>query len=227
MTPLMARKTPLKGYFFSFEGGEGSGKSTQARRLHAWLDSQGIPTLLTREPGGTPLGTQIRQLLLDKNQGPVAQRAELLLYEADRAHHVETKILPALREGFVVICDRYEDSSAVYQGICRNLGLQATTALNRFATGGLSPETIVLLDIPAEAGMARVRSRAAQGATLDRMETEALSFHKKVRAGFLKLARKRPSRYVVFDARKEASELETAIRAMALSKLKRRGIWKP
>lgn len=217
-------KQPLKGYFFSFEGGEGSGKSTQAKRLYAWLESQGIPALLTREPGGTELGVRIRQLLLDQTQTPVSARAELLLYEADRAHHVESKILPALRAGTVVLCDRFIDSSTVYQGICRGLGESQTESLNRFATGGLAPDTVVLMDIPADAGLARVRARAG---TLDRMESETLDFHKKVRAGFLKLARKRPSRYVRFDARKDEAALEKAIRIMAQARLKRRGIWKP
>ncbi len=220
----MVRQTRPKGYFFSFEGGEGSGKSTQAKRLLAWLESQGIPAILTREPGGTPIGLQIRELLLNQNHGPLAQRAELLLYEADRAQNVSQKILPALNDGMVVICDRFEDSSTVYQGFCRGLGGPQTQALNRFATGGLRPDTVVVMDIPAEAGMARVQSRAGG---LDRMESEKLAFHKKVRAGFLKLARQSPSRYVIFDARKTQDQLEKAVREMAQAKLKRRGIWKP
>jgi dTMP kinase len=214
----------LKGFFFCFEGGEGSGKSTQAKRLFAWLESQGIPALLTREPGGTLLGKRIRELLLNPSEGPVSDRAELLLYQADRAHHVATHILPALKAGKVVLCDRYVDSSVVYQGICRGLGKAQTEALNRFSTGGLKPDCVVLLDIPAEAGMARVRARS-QGAALDRMETEKLVFHKKVRSGFLQLAREKPSRYVVLDARKSETRLETAIREVAKAKLKRRGIW--
>lgn len=216
----------FKGYFFSFEGGEGSGKSTQAKRLHAWLESQGISTLLTREPGGTPVGKKIRELLLDPGHGPLSERAELLLYQADRAHHVETHILPALRAGKVVICDRFSDSSTVYQGICRGLGEAQTEALNRYSTGGLRPDSVILLDIPAVEGMARVQARAGQGVALDRMETEKLAFHKKVRNGFLKLARKKPSRYVIFDARKSEAVLEAAIQAVAQTKLKRRGIWK-
>ncbi len=219
----MTRQTRLPGYFFTFEGGEGSGKSTQAKRLHAWLESQGIACLLTREPGGTSVGARIRELLLDQNHGPLAQRAELLLYEADRAQHVNQKILPALRSGQVVICDRFADSSTVYQGFCRGLGVAQTQGLNRFATEGLVPDTVVVMDIPAESGMARVQSRAGG---LDRMESEKLAFHKKVRSGFLKLARQSPSRYVIFDARKAEDVLEKAVREMALGKLKRRGIWK-
>ncbi len=227
MSLQMPSKPSLKGVFLSFEGGEGSGKSTQARRLYDWLLSQSIPAVWTREPGGTELGTRIRALLLDKGQEPVSERAELLLYQADRAHHVETKILPALRQGAVVICDRFADSSVVYQGICRGLGEAQTASLNRYSTGGLFPELTVLLDIPAEAGMARVHRRVQQGTVLDRMESEALGFHKKVRAGFLKLARRAPSRYVILDARKPEDVLEAAIRTKVLAKLKRRGIWKP
>lgn len=222
----MAKRPRFKGYFFTFEGGEGSGKSTQARLLAAWLESQGILTLMTREPGGTETGRLIRQLLLDTTSERLAERAELLLYEADRAHHVATKILPALMEGKVVICDRFSDSSTVYQGICRGLGEKQTDALNRFATGDLVPDTVVVLDVPAETGMGRVSQRAARGGALDRMESEELTFHKKVRSGFLKLARKQPSRYVVLDGRKDQASLETAIRKVAEQKLKRRGLWK-
>jgi dTMP kinase len=220
----MTRPTRPPGYFFAFEGGEGSGKSTQAKRLFAWLEAKGVPCVLTREPGGTEVGTRIRELLLEQGHGPLAQRAELLLYEADRAQHVNQKIFPALQAGKVVICDRFADSSTVYQGFCRGLGVAQTQSLNRFATEGLSPDTVVVMDIPAEAGMARVQSRAGG---LDRMESEKLAFHKKVRAGFLKLARQSPSRYVIFDARKAEDVLEKAVREMALAKLKRRGIWKP
>ena len=220
----MPRPKKSKGYFISFEGGEGSGKSTQARLLQGWLEAHGFATVLTREPGGTPTGTKIRGLLLDQEHGPLTSRAELLLYEADRAHHVESKIRPALAQGAVVLCDRYTDSSTVYQGICRGLGEKAVAELNHYATAGLKPDTVILLAMPAETGMARVRARAA---TLDRMESEAMAFHKKVRSGFLRLARKQPSRYVILDGRKSESELHLAIQKITESKLKRRGIWKP
>ncbi len=216
----------FKGYFFTFEGGEGSGKSTQAKRLFAWLVQQNIPALLTREPGGTPVGQKMRELLLDPKHGPLSKRAELLLYQADRAHHVETHILPALQAGKVVICDRFTDSSVVYQGICRGLGVAQTQTLNRYSTGGLRPDSVILLDLSAEAGMARVQSRAGEGGVLDRMENEKLAFHKKVRSGFLKLARSQPSRYVILDARKSEASLEAALIELAKKKLKRRGLWK-
>jgi dTMP kinase len=216
------RAKKVTGVFFTFEGGEGSGKSTQAKRLQAWLEARGFSVVLTREPGGTPLGVRVRQLLLESSE-PLGDRAELLLYEADRAHHVESKVLPALKAGKIVLCDRYTDSSLVYQGMCRGLGVAQTRALNRFATGGIAPDLVFLLDIPAPLGLARVRARQQ---TMDRMEREQLSFHKKVRSGFLKLARKAASRYVVLDARLEESELERHIQAYVSRKLKRRGLWK-
>jgi dTMP kinase len=221
MGRLMA--TQSKGYFFSFEGGEGSGKSTQARRLYNWLESQGIPALLTREPGGTRIGEQVRELLLDRTHGELFHRAELLLYEADRAENVEEKIRPALKAGKVVICDRHADSSTVYQGFCRDLGVAEVEKLNKLATDGLKPDTVVIVDIPPDIGMERVKNRAGK---LDRMESEELAFHLKVRKGFLMLARRHASRYQVFDGRKGEIELETAIREFAKSKLKRRGLWK-
>jgi dTMP kinase len=219
----MAKSVANRGFFISFEGGEGSGKSTQAKRLSAWLAQKGLPVVLSREPGGTPFGLQIRQLLLE-NTDPLEPRAELLLYEADRAHHVATKIQPALQQGTIVLCDRFCDSSIVYQGICRRLGEKQTLMLNRFATNGLFPDMVILLDIPEKDGFARVRARAG---TLDRMEREGLSFHKKVRQGFLKLARKQASRYVVLDARQSESAIESAIQKHVSAKLKRRGLWKP
>ncbi|MBY0369430.1 dTMP kinase [bacterium] len=219
----MPRQPKSKGLFFTFEGGEGSGKSTQARLLQTWLESQGVKTVLTREPGGTLIGGKIRELLLN-HEAPISQRAELLLYEADRAHHVATKILPALARGEVVLCDRFADSSTVYQGICRGLGEKATQDLNAYATGGLVPHKVILIDMPAEEGIARVRARQGK---LDKMEREAMVFHKKVRAGFLKLARRQPSRYVILDGRKPIAELEQIIRSVAQKELKRRGLWKP
>lgn len=225
MRMSMAGKPKYKGFFLTFEGGEGSGKSTQARLFQEWARSQGIPTILTREPGGTELGTRIRGLLLDQTHGDVSPRCESLLYQADRAHHVASKILPALEKGTLVICDRFADSSVVYQGISRGLGISQIQALNRYSTGGLEPDLTILMDIPAEAGMARVQARAKAGGGLDRMEAEALAFHKKVRAGFLKLARSRSSRYVVFDARKAETVLSEAIRETVQKKLIRRRLW--
>ncbi len=220
----MAKPTH-KGFFLTFEGGEGSGKSTQARLFFEWAQSQGIPSILTREPGGTDLGTRIRRLLLDKTEGELCSRSESLLYQADRAQHVESKILPALKAGSLVICDRFADSSVVYQGVCRGLGVSQIQALNRYSTGGLEPDLVVLMDIPAKVGMARVQARAKAGAGLDRMEAEAAAFHKKVRSGFLKLARSRSSRYVVFDARKAEPALSDAIRETVEKRLIRRRLW--
>ena len=152
-------KRPYKGFFITFEGGEGAGKSTQIRHLVAWLKQQRLPHLLTLEPGGTEIGKGIRTVLLNPANKHLSQRAELLLYEADRAQHVDEVVWPAFKAGKVVVSDRYDGSSTVYQGICRNLGLEWTLKLNAFATQHLKPDLVIILDIPERIGLARVRNR--------------------------------------------------------------------
>ncbi len=192
----MAKQTPKSGLFISFEGGEGSGKSSQIRHLKKWAKRQGRPVVVTREPGGkSSVGKEIRKLLLKPKFSAMADRCELLLYEADRAQNVEEIVLPALKKGAVVICDRHADSTTVYQGMCRGQGLKNTTWLNAYATGGLLPDLVFVLDVPIEVGLTRIRKRSA----LDRMEAEKKTFHEKVRRGFLKLARSNPRRYQVID----------------------------
>jgi len=208
---------PNQGFFIAFEGGEGGGKTTQMRLLAARLRRDGHRVILTREPGGTSLGRRLRRLLL--NGGGVAERAELFLYEADRAQHVAERVRPALGEGTVVLTDRHADSSTVYQGMCRGLGTAVVLRLNHFATGGLRPDLVIVLDVPPDVGLGRVRSR---GRGPDRMEREKREFHSKVRRGFLALARKRPGSTAVLDGRRPKGELADEISALVLRRLRRR-----
>jgi dTMP kinase len=180
------------GKFIVFEGGEGSGKSTQARTLYRKLKGQGTPVLLTHEPGGTPQGRRIRRLL--KGEGEITPLAELLLFAASRAQLVADVIRPSLKKGMVVISDRYADSTRAYQGHGRGLDIATIEALNDLATGGLHPDLIILLDMGTESGLARKGS--APG---DRFEREEIGFHRRVREGYLKLARADPGRWLVVD----------------------------
>ncbi|WP_286047853.1 dTMP kinase [Verrucosispora sp. FIM060022] len=198
--PLMpAEPFVSAGLFVVFEGGEGAGKSTQLAQLAERLRAEGRDVVVTREPGATGVGTRIRSLVLDNNTDDEAPspRAEALLYAADRAHHVATVVRPALSRGAVVISDRYVDSSLAYQGAGRTLPVDELSWLSSWATGGLKPDLVVLLDIDPRAGLSRVaeRSRAA-----DRLEAESLAFHERVRYAFLDLAAADPNRYLVLDA---------------------------
>lgn len=222
-----------KGLFITFEGGEGAGKSTQMRLLVKWLKTKRIPVLLTLEPGGTQIGKRIRELLLNPKTKNLSKRAELLLYVADRAQHVEEVVLPALKAGKVVVSDRYADSSTVYQGICRELGVEWTETLNAFATGKLMPDTAIVLDIPETLGLARVRNRVKTDLKLkgkrrlvkmDRLEREKASFHKRVRHGFLYLSRKYPKRVRVFDALQTPESLSEEICSFIEKRLNAKGI---
>jgi dTMP kinase len=182
--------------FVVFEGGEGSGKSTQCERLAETLRAAGHEVVVTREPGGTPVGTRIRELLLDPASAGLAPRAEALLYAADRAHHVATVIRPALERGAVVISDRYVDSSLAYQGAGRALPAAEVAALSRWATDGLVPGITVVLDVDPSTGLLR----AGAVDSPDRLESEPLAFHERVRTGFLTLAASERDRYAIVDA---------------------------
>lgn len=184
------------GLFITFEGGEGTGKTTQIARLAKALEAAGRRVVVTREPGGSQIANRIRSLLLDPKMKGLVPLAELFLYEASRAQHVQDVIKPALKEGKVVICDRFADSSVVYQGAARGLAAPLVSQLNEIATGGLQPHLTYLLDLDPRIGLARVGSRGV----LDRMEKEALSFHKAVRAGYLKLAKANPKRFRVISS---------------------------
>jgi dTMP kinase len=194
------------GLFIALEGGEGAGKTTQARMLSIWLREQGFDVVTTREPGATKVGMRLRALLLDTAHAGMSPRAEALMYAADRAEHVASVINPALERGAVVITDRYIDSSLAYQGAARGLRSDEVGWLSQWATEGLTPDLTILLDLPPQAGLGR-RARSA-----DRLEAEPSEFHERVRTGFLELARSDPGRYLVLDATQPADELTTAIR---------------
>ncbi|MEQ4303806.1 dTMP kinase [Plantactinospora sp. B6F1] len=198
------------GAFVVFEGGEGAGKSTQVNKLAEALRRQHHEVVVTREPGATGVGEQIRGLVLGRTSGPdaLAPRAEALLYAADRAHHVATVVRPALARGAVVVSDRYVDSSLAYQGAGRTLPVDEVSWLSSWATGGLKPDLVVLLDIEPRTGLARV---AARGGDPDVLETESIDFHDRVRYAFLDLAAADPKRYLVLDASRPADELAAAV----------------
>ncbi len=188
------KRPPAKGLFIAFEGVEGSGKGTQIRLAKEYLESLGLDVLVTREPGGTPLGERLREILLDRGTGAIEARAEALLFAASRAQHVASVIRPALAEGKVVLCDRYIDSSLAYQGWARGLGEQDVLTLNVWATQGLFPDLTILLHLEPEAGL-----RRTQGAP-DRIEMEDPAFHAKVADAYLRIAEEHPERSVVIDA---------------------------
>jgi dTMP kinase len=204
-----------KGLFISFEGGEGAGKSTQTKLLKVWLEKQGETVVLTREPGGTTLGNQIRQILLDNNTGVISPRSEALMYAADRAHHVYSVIRPALDRGDVVITDRYIDSSIAYQGAGRVLLPSEVSRISRWATESLTPTLTIILDLPAEIGLGRLH-------TTDRLESEPLNFHERVRQEYLNMAQIDPERYLVVDARQSIEQIHFTIieRVSTLAALK-------
>ncbi len=180
---------PMTGWFISLEGIEGAGKTTQTRLLADWLTQKGYDVLVTHEPGGTPLGQSLRQLLLHY---PLPQRTELLLYAADRATHVAQVLKPALQSNKVVLCDRYLDSTVAYQGWGRGLDVTLIEQMNHVATEGLTPDLTLWLDVPVAVGLARARGRGA----LDHMEQESLAFHERVRQGYQHLTAQYPERMV-------------------------------
>ncbi|MBA9001532.1 dTMP kinase [Thermomonospora cellulosilytica] len=195
-----------RGVFIAFEGGEGAGKTTQARLTAIWLRDHGYDVVTTSEPGATKIGMRLRAILLDKETKDLSSRAETLLYAADRANHVANVIEPALARGAIVVSDRYVDSSLAYQGFGREQSADEIAELNRWATGGLLPDLTVLLDVPPETGFGRFASPA------DRMESEPLEFHERVRRGFRRLAEADPDRYLVIDASLPQEEITRLIR---------------
>jgi dTMP kinase len=203
-----------RGLFVAFEGGEGVGKSTQISRAAEWLQASGRDVLATREPGGTPLGQELRRLVLDPD-GDVTPRAEALLYAADRAHHVDTVIRPALESGTVVLTDRYVDSTLAYQGAGRGLTVAEARVITGWATDGLLPDLTVLLDLDPAVGLERAGARG----TPDRLEAASLAFHQAVRDGFLALAQEAPERYVVLDAQLDVDVLAGLVQAALAAQL--------
>lgn len=200
----------MTGRFITLEGGDGAGKTTQAELLTAWLEAHGRTVVRTREPGGTDLGVRIREIVLHE-RGHVSARAEALLYAADRAHHIETVVRPAVARGDVVLQDRYIESSVAYQGVARGLGADRVRDLSVWAADGLTPDRTVLLDLDVAVGRARVA--AARGDTFDRLEAEAASFHETVRQAFRAMAAAEPDRFLVVDATAATDAVQAAIRA--------------
>jgi dTMP kinase len=202
--PSASRTRPL---FITLEGIEGSGKTTQMAGLSRFLETAGRQVVVTREPGGSPIGRQIRALLLDPANKDLVAEAELLLYMADRVQHIQTVIQPALAAGKVVLCDRFFDATIVYQGVARGLAASMIQGLYTLTCGGLEPDLTLLLDLPPEEGLRRAWSQLDKGdrtATESRFEQEKLDFHHKVRAGYLQLADTHKDRFRIIDAARDA-----------------------
>jgi dTMP kinase len=210
---------PTQGIFIAFEGGEGIGKSTQSQLLKQWLEQERESVVLSREPGGTDLGIEIRRILLSHSTGEISPRAEALLYAADRAHHVFSVIRPALANGQVVISDRYFDSSIAYQGAGRVLEPGEVARISRWATESLFPTLTIIIDLPAEIGLGRLKSK-------DRLESQPIAFHERVRQEFLQLAAVDPERYFIVDGNQSIDEIHTAIisRVSQIPTLKRNAV---
>lgn len=197
----------MKGLFITIEGGDGSGKTTQIELLMNYLNLQGYKVCLTREPGGTIISEKIRTIILDKTHAEMADMTEALLYAASRAQHVHEFIIPKMKEGYMVICDRFVDSSVVYQGYARGLGIENIEIINRYATLGLEPDLTVLLDIPAEEGLIRKKSQQS----LDRLELQADKFHIMVSEGYRKLANRHKERILSIDANQSIDTIHKTI----------------
>jgi len=206
----------VAGLFITFEGGDGSGKSTQSRLLADWLTGEGHTVVHSREPGGTDLGVELREIILHR-RGYIAPRAEALLYAADRAHNIATKVRPAIERGEIVIQDRYLDSSVAYQGAGRVLDGTEIRDISLWAAEGLLPDLTVLLDL--EAGAGRERIAATGSTTYDRLEAEKNDFHERVRESFLALAEAEPGRFVVLDATDPIATIAAAIQTRVVSLL--------
>ncbi|MGA0210395.1 MAG: dTMP kinase [Pontimonas sp.] len=197
----------MTGLFITFEGGDGSGKTTQINLLASWLESEGHTVVITREPGGTDLGTELRNIILHR-EGFIAPRAEALLYAADRSHHIHTLVRPALQRGEIVVQDRYLDSSVAYQGAGRVLDPTEVRNISLWATENLMPDLTVVLDVPASVAKER---QAAGERQYDRLEAEAEDFHTRVRESYLALAAEEPHRFLVIDGESSIEEIHQAI----------------
>lgn len=206
------------GLLITFEGVEGSGKSTQAKFLCEWLRGQGLDVVLSREPGGTAIGEAVRSILLDPANTAMHGLTELFLYLASRNQHVRERVLPELEAGRVVVLDRYADSSVAYQGGGRELGARLVARLNKLATAARRPDLTVLVDLPVSVGQDRKGTMA-----LDRLERERVEFHQRVRDAYLQLGHRAPGRVKVVDGTKTADELASEIQGLVSELLKRKG----
>lgn len=206
--------------FITFEGSEGSGKTTQIRLLRVYLEKKGYPVYQTREPGGTSIGDQIRQVLHATTNAEIQSATEILLYSASRAQLVNKVIRPALARGQIVLCDRYAESTLAYQGYGRGLDLDVLWAITDFATGGLRPDLIVYLDIPVEEGLRRKRcAHETESAEWNRMDQQTADFYQRARKGYLCLAGEEPSRWLIVDACQPIKVVQEVIRKKILSLL--------
>ena len=203
--------------FITIEGPEGSGKTTAVDTAVKELEKMGYQIVRTREPGGTPIAEQIRNVILDKNNTAMDQRTEALLYAASRRQHLVEKVWPALREGKIVICDRYLDSSLAYQGGARGLGIDNILNVNNFATEGTFPDLTLLFDLQPELGLARIAANANR--EVNRLDLEKIEFHTKVRNTFLELAKRYPERFVVIDASQSKEEVAKKTLEVMLSRI--------
>ncbi|MBX3104501.1 MAG: dTMP kinase [Microbacteriaceae bacterium] len=203
----------MRGLFITFEGGDGSGKTTQSELLVEWLEKQGRTVLTTREPGGTELGEELREIVLH-SRGHITPKSEALIYAADRAHHIATKVRPAIERGEVVVQDRYLDSSVAYQGAARGLGTQEVRRISLWAVDQLLPDLTILLDLDENSGLARLPGSRTR---FDRLEAEQSEFHRVVRSAYLELAAAEPERFLVLDATKPIDQLSEQIRTRVAS----------
>ena len=204
---------PNPPLFITLEGVEGCGKSTQARLLARGLETEGYSCLLTREPGGTPIGQEIRQVILNPRHQQMSPETELGLYFSDRAQHLREVVWPAIAAGKIVVCDRFTDSTIAYQGYGRRLSLQKIRSLDRIMTGTYRPDMTFFLDLPLKVGLARARARNREEASLDegRFEAEEIEFHERVRAGYLKMVRREPERFIVVPAEENKNRVQKSI----------------
>jgi dTMP kinase len=204
--------------FITFEGGEGTGKSTQLKALESHLASRSVSFVSTREPGETPLGKILRRAVVEAGDQSIGSSTELFLYLADRAQHVQDVIRPALENSKLVLCDRYTDSTLAYQGFGRGIDVKILRELNQMATGGVKPDLTLLFDCPVEIGLSRVARRLAQqnrdGSRKDRFESEKVEFHERVRGGFLTLARAEPQRFRIIDASRSVAEVTQEVKSL-------------
>ena len=202
--------------FITLEGPEGSGKTSQLPALAAYLRDAGFEVVVTREPGGTAVGDQIREILMNLKNVSIVPRTEILLFLAARAQHVEELIRPALAEGKIVLCDRFGDSTLAYQGFGHKTDLETLQALLDFSTGGLKPDLTLLVDVPVEEGMARKRDNSAEW---NRLDAYALAFHERVRQGYFALAEAEPERWLIIDATVEKDKVQEAMRKAIMGRL--------
>lgn len=204
----------MKGLFITFEGIEGCGKTTQAKRLYEWLKKNGYDCIFTKEPGATNIGKKIRNILLDNGNTTMSKICELFLYLADRTEHVEKMIKPALEEDKIVISDRFSDSTIAYQSGGRNIPKEVVRDMNNIASCGIIPDITIVIDLGTEMGLARVEKK-------DRIEIESGDFHKRVRAGYLSIARENPDRVKIVDGTKSIEEIEEKVRKVVKAFLKK------